>query len=325
MEQSKKRVRFDAHFHPQTSRFHIRRRIGLDINKRLQKWWNVFRRNDIRIIVSTEHTYVNPAEGFYLIRNSKPNNFDAVVLPGIEAVSREGIELLVWSKDVSLFEDESVMTPFHKPINELVDIVSKNPNYQGSFPHSFGTGPGSAFPKLSPYEILNYSEKLGMIESYNFITHGMYNKVNIMGNVVGAIVYFLITKRRTRNESFDLLAGLVRKAQECNISFSIGNDAHNPEDVKCVGIVDIDVDAVGKLTAEKAFEALRNNKDPSVYFLNAYSVNNPLHTLTRTNSRILEELFYYNMCLIAVKSGHDDKVKEFYRQNKRRFVYDDLK
>ena len=176
MGQSNKRVRFDAHFHPQTSRFHIRRKLGLDINKRLQKWWNVFRQNDIRIIVSTEHTYVNPVEGYYLMRNSKPKDFDAVILPGVEAVSREGIELLIWSKDESIFEDDNVMMPFHKPINELVEIVSKNKNYQSCFPHPFGTGPGSAFPKISPYELLDYIGKTGMVEAYNFTTYGMYTK-----------------------------------------------------------------------------------------------------------------------------------------------------
>lgn len=315
-----KTVRFDAHFHPQTSRFGLRKKLGLSIEKRLEKWWKAFRNSNIQVIVSTEHAYVNPAEGYYLMRNSKPEDYGAVVVPGLEAVSKEGIDVLVWSRDESIFEDKEVMVPFTKSVGELVDIVSGNENYQGCIPHSFGITPSAAYPKISAEEISRLSAKLGVVEAYNFAAHPMFNRGDRGRSLARSIRYLTTSKGKPLKESFRMQNELNEESSERRLSFIVGNDAHNSHDVRCYGLMYVD----GGLSIESAFRALQQNKNPNVFFPNEYSRNRSIPVISRTSIRILEEVIYLLQGVKDARNGDIGRILERYEINREKFKYGDL-
>lgn len=313
-------IHYDAHFHFQTSNNWLRNFLfNRSIKERQKIWWDAFshRSRQIQLIVSTEHAYANPEESYRLLKDSKPKDYEAVVLPGVEAITKEGIDVIVFSPSEEIFKDDDILAPCKHSIFDLVDIVDKNPDYQGILAHPFGATPNAAWPRISIPEIQEVAEGLGMVERYNFTAHGMYTKRGFVSKAVGNVAYRILTGEAPHFANGNL-EKLVDYCKENNVGFSVGSDAHNPQDLKCFGSLAI----AGELTNESAYEALKNNKDDKWGHPEHYSKDKPLHTLVRTNSRLIEEYGYFRWLMKKVAQGDDKAIAEFYKDINEWFAPD---
>ncbi|MGN7614142.1 PHP domain-containing protein [Magnetococcales bacterium HHB-1] len=126
--------KFDLHFHT-----NIHRLKGSKRRKRLDDLNESLRKSGVDFVASTEHAYKEPLEAYLYLADVMAKE-KTTVIPGIEAISKEGIDIIF------LFEDEKALryglkrlTPFSWSIWNLGKI-SKDINAISSIAHPFTMG-----------------------------------------------------------------------------------------------------------------------------------------------------------------------------------------
>jgi len=312
-------MRYDGHMHPNTSRNWIRASFDLDIDKRMQRWWQRFRDMDIRIIACSEHAYANPVEGYYLLRESRPEDFDAVLIPSVEAFSSEGFDLLVMSDSEAIFDDPDIVIPGLHPLEELVELVAGDERYQAKLPHIAGSIKSAVWNQYNYDQIMEMSMKLGMAEPFNFLSHEVCGKPGFWNTVLGRPSFYFMSGRRSYDESHEYMERYIKDCQAEGLSFSVGNDAHDPAHVNVYGEVEVD----GELTVKTAFEALKNNKDADPKFAASY-YNVGLMGILKHLPRSIYELKVSKKIIALASEGLEEELIENFQDNRAFFDEDDL-
>ncbi|USN45621.1 MAG: hypothetical protein H6502_00630 [Candidatus Woesearchaeota archaeon] len=87
--------RVDYHMHPNLPRNDAR------AYKRAKRYWSVLQQLSINVIMVTEHVYKHPQRAYAVMNQTKPRN--CFVFPGMEYLTKEGVDILLYAKDESLY------------------------------------------------------------------------------------------------------------------------------------------------------------------------------------------------------------------------------
>ncbi|MBU1992648.1 MAG: PHP-associated domain-containing protein [Patescibacteria group bacterium] len=156
-------IRVDYHFHPN---------LPL-LNKTLSKKkacaiWRELGRNDLDVVVVTEHNYKNPKTQFELLESQKPKNTKTTIFPGLEFLTKEGVDTIVFTKDKKdIYSKKKLLEPRSLNMEELIDYVKKDKKLHAIVTHPCTPGMTSILRKCGRPTTLNALHAFGKIEVHN--------------------------------------------------------------------------------------------------------------------------------------------------------------
>jgi len=75
------------------------------------------------VVLSTEHVYKNPKRAFEFMKKFQPEG--VLVVPGMEYVTKEGVDIIVFSKSESIYSYKELF-PLEMTLNEFLDFVDNH-------------------------------------------------------------------------------------------------------------------------------------------------------------------------------------------------------
>lgn len=161
-----KKLLVDYHFHPNLSK-----QDGLARYK-CRAIWKTFSKLNIDVAVITEHVYKNPSRAFNLLAAAKPNGHLTHIFPGIEALTKESIDMICFAETEDIYTHQKLMVPKQLSVEEMIDYVQSHPGLYASVAHPFGPGHSGLIRRLGENEGKRLIKKLGTVEVSNACFHG---------------------------------------------------------------------------------------------------------------------------------------------------------
>lgn len=126
-------IRIDSHFHPNFNfllpeGFHRRHALRL---------WKEFARSKLDVVFVTEHSYKHPLRSYETLLRYRPADATTILIPGIEALTKEGMDAIVFSRDEYLYTCKDIMTPWKLTMDTLLSRVCRDKRLFVIIPHPF--------------------------------------------------------------------------------------------------------------------------------------------------------------------------------------------
>ena len=201
--------------------FHVHPNLPyLNADSWLKKWWTAIKSNGLDAVVITEHSYKNPERAFSEMVRSQPANSEVVVLPGVEVLTKEGIDVLAFSDSDRIYDYDELVMPMALDIDELLNFLVKKRDVFGVVAHPFTPGTTSIVAHKGEKYSLKAIDRLGAVEVHNGAMLGVIKMLEITG------LHFLFQDKYSRAlKTFELPKDFYPK----NFSFTAGSDAHTPD------------------------------------------------------------------------------------------------
>jgi len=153
----------DYHFHPN---FRFRGREA----KRAHRIWNAFERHDLGVVIVSEHAWKRPQESFELLEAHRPPGSRTLLLPGVEVLTREGLDVVVFSQDPLWYRERSLsplLQPYRVGVEEAVDIVAGRADLAAFLPHPYTRGTTGAVQYFGEADAASLARRIGGVEVSN--------------------------------------------------------------------------------------------------------------------------------------------------------------
>ena len=227
------KFRIDYHFHPNLPRSNKK------ALEKCKQWWKHFKKHNINCIVIAEHSYKNPKRAFELMNKTKPFGF--YCFPGMEYCTKEGIDIILFSKTNKIYSIKELKT-YNLNYKETINLVLKNKSLFSFVTHPHTLGLTSVIRKRSYTDYYKYVNILGAVEIYN----GAFDNLSILLNM-----FPLNHLSKSKINAIKKNQELPKKDYPKKIKFlAAGSDAHQL----------IEVGSCYEVNAKNAFEAVTNNK-----------------------------------------------------------------
>jgi len=230
--------RIDYHFHPNLPSNEEKAK------EQCSEFWKKFKEKKIGCVIVTEHAYKNPERAYKLMKETKPE--EIYLFPGIECITRDGVDLIVFSKEESIYKYRE-LTSFSLSYIDLVHFLHNHSELHGFVTHPYTLGQTSVVKKLGESAYLHSLNKLGAVE----ISNSSFNNVKPLLQKRG-IRSFAHKKVNQINKVENLKHSLPPK----DIKFlAAGSDAHHVEEVgNCYEVDDT------ASTIDEAFKLVSYNR-----------------------------------------------------------------
>jgi hypothetical protein len=204
------KLRIDYHFHPNLPKSDKR------ALKKCEKWWKHFQKNKINCVIITEHIYKNPKRAFEFMNKTKPKN--CFCFPGTEYCTKEGIDIIIFSKKKSIYTIPNLKKTFKIAFSEVVKKIQSDKSLHSYIPHPHTLGLTSALKILGSKKYFKYVNLLKAVE----ISNGAFDNLFLLLN------NFPLNKlTKNKIESITKVQKLPKKYYPKNIKFlAVGSDAH---------------------------------------------------------------------------------------------------
>jgi hypothetical protein len=210
----------DLHFH-----LNIYRCRKDNLKMLLEEYRLAIEKSNLRFLASTEHIYKEPLTS-YLHLSDLCQDLQVVIIPGLEWISREGIEVLFW---LETQEDLESALRTLKPFSHSIWETSKLKEDLGAvccIPHPFTPGKTGAARNLGPKGFELLLDQADYVEKHNgigrqFADFSLYNHFSCL----------LPRMRRT----VELTASLPCEYCRPGLGWSVGSDAHFPGELYLAG------------------------------------------------------------------------------------------
>src|SRR5210317_1642738 len=124
-------IKVDYHFHP-----NFTYSSGFLTKKRAIKLWDKFQLESLDFVVCTEHVFRRPIKAYQNMMKYRPANNNTILFPGLEYITSEGIDLIVFSKDPSnVYGIQDLLTPFLLSVENVFNLVRNNEDLKLIVPH----------------------------------------------------------------------------------------------------------------------------------------------------------------------------------------------
>ena len=296
-----KRLLVDYHFHPNLP---LSQRAAV---KKCAAIWKAFTEQSVDVVVITEHVFKNPRRAFTLLRDNKPENATTIIFPGIEALTNEGVDVIVFSQTDDLYDDPKIMVPKQLSVHDMVRHIKASPTLYGSIPHPFGPGHSSIVNHIGVIDSIAAIEKLGAIEVHNACFKGSIKFADRTGL---ARIFPTIRKQA------ELVDPVPEKYYtDINITlFTGGSDAHIPQEIGSGMIVPVENSA----SADVVFTAIRTNTH--IEFVSGSQRTYPWLSVYKTYN-VIREAFTKAFRLYEGKVyQHDDDFTNFYSEAEKETI-----
>lgn len=211
---------FDLHYHP-----NIANLSKIVRDRRLERHRKVFEWNAPDCVACTEHSYKHPLDAYLYLADSV-QDLDTAIIPGVECVSREGVEI------VYLHRNEQDLRNFlkrYKPFSWSIKDVGRIRDATGAVtvvPHPFSLARSGAGNVLSP---AGYARVLKLVD-YVEIHNG--SALTLMQRISTKNARPLFKKTM---EKISWTLNLPREHSGEDLGWAVSSDAHFPEEQFIIG------------------------------------------------------------------------------------------
>jgi hypothetical protein len=220
-------IKFDLHYHANI--FRLRKN---EIEKRIRQHKQSIQKSAVDFIASTEHTYKDPLTA-YLYLVDIASDLETTIIPGIEALTKEGIDIIfLYQDEESLRLAIKDLSPFGWSIKDAQAIV-ENTNGLMIVPHPRTPGHTGAANKLSFEEYQKLLLQADYVEIHNsssVLLHTLFQKKYLQ--------YIVPTSLQEKVEDTFMLP---EKYRGVNLGWAVSSDAHFPTDQFYVGSTNEDI------------------------------------------------------------------------------------
>ena len=206
----------DYHFHPN---FKFGRREA----KRARRIWDAFEEHDLGVVIVSEHAWKRPRESYELLESLRPPGAKTVLLPGVEVLTREGLDIVVFAQDGAWYREPGLsplLDPYRLGVEESIELVCNRPDLAAFLPHPYTRGTTGAVEYFGEAHAASLVGRLGGVE----VSNNCYDDcLKIIGRLCSRVLPD--THRRmslTQQIAEDFLASTGAGF------FAHGSDAHFP-------------------------------------------------------------------------------------------------
>ncbi|MFT5465857.1 MAG: hypothetical protein ACI8UO_000953 [Verrucomicrobiales bacterium] len=237
----------DYHFHPN---FNFRsRRIG----RRSGRIWNAFEKAELDIVICSEHCWKRPAESYHRMIDSRPEDARTTLLPGVEILTSEGIDIVVFGHCPSWYEDTHLgecLEPYSTSLDAVIDHVVDSKDASGFIPHPYTAGQTGVIKHFGRDGSRALASRLGAIETSNNAFADTLSFTNWLGPKMFPKTQEKMILTQQLDEGF---------ASDLELDFvAVGSDAHCPREIGYG--VHLEIGERPK-TVEEAFRAMLTNQN----------------------------------------------------------------
>lgn len=269
-----KELRIDYHFHPNLFRSDSLSR------KKCEEIWGRCKEKKIDCVIVTEHSYKNPKRAYEFMKKMKPEGM--FCFPGMECVTKEGVDLIVFSDSEGIYELDE-LKPFKLSYLKLVEFVCSRADLYSYVTHPYTLGLTSVVRKLGMDVYRESLDLLGAVE----ISNGAFENVK-------QIMEKGVFKKILRSKLIDVekTRALPKEDYPKDVKFlAAGSDAHHVEDIGNCYVVKMDE---GWENESDVFRAVTRNGGGGEVFIDnrSFSVKILAKTAVTTAYEFLIKRFY---------------------------------
>ncbi|MBI2415561.1 MAG: hypothetical protein HYV33_02760 [Candidatus Kerfeldbacteria bacterium] len=203
----------DYHFHPNLSKY------DSWANHKCQAIWREFSAQRLDVVVITEHVFKNPARAYRLLLKTRPADATTVIFPGLEALTKEGVDLIIFSEQETIFSYRELMIPKQRDVFEMIAFIKARSNLCGSIAHPYSIGHSGIKRQLGASATERAIRLLGGVEIHNNCFSGGMKVADVTG------VSTIIRRQRTMMDYTLTLPAQYFSYPEVQL-YSGGSDAH---------------------------------------------------------------------------------------------------
>lgn len=250
----------DYHFHPNF-------KFGANYKKKANKILDAFENVNLDIVIISEHAWKYPCESYnIMLKECKQRELNIALIPGVETLTFEGLDLIVFSTDTSFYKNlklKKLFKPYALKITEAIDLINNNNDIAGYFPHPFTRGTTGIVKYYGEDLARQLISKLRAVEGSNN-SYGdflKFLKPNHIKNFAPKLIKGMedtqhIDKNFLKSMSLDFIA--------------IGSDAHSPKEIGYGCLIDPD-EKYDINNTENIFKALITNRNSTPINLNPHT------------------------------------------------------
>jgi len=219
----------DYHFHP-NFHFSSQRRTA----RRADKIWEALRWHGLDVVVVSEHAWKRPEETFQLLESKRPPGCDIVLLPGVEVLTREGLDVVVFGNFQGWYRNPTLaplLRPYGIGIEEVLRIVGgERQRLAGFLPHPYTRGTTGTVEFFGRDLAVDLAGRLGGVEASNNCYHDTLSLTRRFGARILPSTFERMHLTARLDEPF---LDSLRHA-----FIAHGSDAHFPEEIGYGCLVD---------------------------------------------------------------------------------------
>lgn len=151
-------LKIDYHFHPNLPKDNDK------AEEKAKKWWKKIKSIGLNVIIVTEHVYKNPKRAFEIMSKNVPEG--VFVFPGLEYITVEGIDVIIFSDEVNIYSDKNLMTSFGLALEEVLNYAVEH-KFEAFIAHPFTLGNTSVVKKFGHEKSLEIIQKFKKVEIAN--------------------------------------------------------------------------------------------------------------------------------------------------------------
>jgi len=209
----------DYHFHPNF-------RFGVREANRAKRIWRAFEQHDLGVVVVSEHSWKSPRRSYELLEEHRPPGCRTVLLPGVEVLTREGLDIVVFSHDVAWYGDpalEGLLQPYRLTCDQAAEVVSGESGMAAFLPHPYTRGTTGAVEFFGEELAAAMVRRIGGVEVSN-------NCYDDCLRIVGRICSRVLPETHRRMSLTQEIANEFLETTGAAF-FAHGSDAHFPDEV----------------------------------------------------------------------------------------------
>lgn len=196
----------------------------------------------VHAAIVTEHAWRDSEGAFNLIhRANQEAGAPTLLIPGVEAFSKEGVDLIVYGRDLNFFSTATrlgITRPRHWSLDEMIEMVAADPTIDCYLPHPRGLSKTSVFVNKSTRDQKILTDRVEKVNGSFFPLHHKF---------------------RHLTRPFPKFAQRLEEAysyqhEDSQLIFA-GSDAHRPRDLNRQFCLTIDAERI-PTTVEEAFDLL---------------------------------------------------------------------
>lgn len=205
--------RIDCHFHPNFSFLSQKK-----IKNKAQLIWSKFKEYKLDIVICTEHNFKKPKQSFHQLMKFKPKNHSTLLLPGVEATTKEGIDVLLFSNSENFYEKHAdLLLPKFYSLDKFIQRIQKSKDILSVVAHPNIIFKQGLLSNVGERKYFKNFQKFDFIEKHNACLNELVDSLKIIKN----------TKFYKKIKS---VKNLPQKFIQ-NKPFLVGSDAHHIDDI----------------------------------------------------------------------------------------------
>ncbi len=155
-------MRIDCHFHPNFSLF-----SKYLTKSKANKIFKQFAKHKLDAVIVTEHVFKKPYQSFKRLKQLQPKDSKTMLIPGVEAVTKEGIDVIVFSATDYIYEKKEIMTTWCLSLKDLLSQVAKDKKLHAIIPHPFLPNQQGLFKAIGYKEAKKILKEINLFEKHN--------------------------------------------------------------------------------------------------------------------------------------------------------------